>query len=92
MREVMRAFGEYDDAVLRHKEQQQAVARQRLECAESCMGISECCGRSVEWCDREPPHNTFSRCDDGEGYCPAVDCVNHGPCICLCHAEEAERA
>lgn len=89
-REVKRALDAYDAAVLRHKEQQQQVARQRIECAAGCSGIAECCGRYAGHCQKDPPHLVLSQCDWED--CPAGDCVNHGPCICLCHAGEADRA
>lgn len=40
-------------------------------------------GRGGRW-------NVYSPCDDGEGYCPAPDCVYYGQCLCPCHFGQRE--
>ena len=63
----------------------QQRAQQRLACLDGCSPVTERGRVPGGWCQPDGDHGVFSACDDGQGFCPAPDCVYYGTCVCLCH-------
>lgn len=75
-------------ALDRARDKARETAAQRLRCLiDGCDGTAEC-HKVQTWfgCEKEPPHLILSQCDWED--CPTPDCVNHGPCQCVCHPKE----